>query len=84
MSWEQLCRPGDDEATVRAALEAEFDLAWTGGMSRSVREQLLAQGFDLPTALAAAERARQFLRNEQGDMAPQILDAMAATVAPTH
>ena len=45
-----------DEATVRAALLAEFDLRWPA-ISRSIREQLLAQGSDLAAALAAAVAA---------------------------
>jgi len=83
MSWDRLCTHGDSEEQVRASLLAEFDARWLD-IARSIRGQLLEQGCDLATALAAAEQARHVFRAEQGDRAPHIVDAMAASAAPQH
>lgn len=83
MSWEQICRHGDDEATVRRALLDEFDSRWPA-IGRSIREQLRKQGASLDVALDVTEQARRIFRDDAADQAPRIMDTMAATAAPRH
>ena len=83
MTWDRLCSHGDSEEQVRAALLAEFDLRWLT-IGRSIRAQLLEQGCDLATALAATEQCRHIFRTDAADQAPRIVDNMAMTAGPTH
>jgi hypothetical protein len=83
MSWDQVCRHGDSEEQVRAALLAEFDARWLD-IARSIRGQLLEQGCDLAAALIAAEQARHVFRADAADQAPRVMDRMAASAAPRH
>jgi hypothetical protein len=82
-AWEEICRAGDSEEQVRAALLQEFDVRWLT-IERDIRAQLLEQGCDLATALAAAEQCRHVFRADAGDQAPAIMDRMASTAAPRH
>jgi hypothetical protein len=83
MSWLRVCSHGDSEADVRAALLAEFDARWLD-IARSIRAQLLEQGCDIATALAATEKARHVFRADAADQTSRVMDNMAATAAPTH
>lgn len=82
-AWLELCRHGDDEATVRRALLAEFDLAWPA-IGRSIREQLREQGASLDVALDVTEQARRIFRADAADRAPHIVDNMSMTASPAH
>lgn len=83
MRWVDLSRPGDDADGVLDAVLDDFDTRWVR-IGASIRRQLLAQGADLRTALEVAEAARHYLRAEEAERVPTIMDCMAARASPQH
>jgi hypothetical protein len=83
MSWEALATHGDTIDEVRAALLDDFDHRWLA-IGRDMREDLLSQGLALPEVLNLVEQMRHVFRKQQVDLAPRIIDSMAASASPRH